>query len=62
MRPSTDKNTRPQDWTEDFGHENGRYQCRCIECAQMFYGHKRRVLCKVCRREVVMTQASGKKP
>ena len=36
------------DWTEDFGHENGRYQCRCVVCHVMFYGHKRRVTCKAC--------------
>lgn len=35
-------------WTEDFPHENGQYQCRCVDCGQMFIGHKRRVVCKAC--------------
>lgn len=35
-------------WTEDAGHENGRYQNRCVSCEEMFIGHKRRVTCKVC--------------
>jgi hypothetical protein len=37
-----------KDWPEDFNHENGRYQCRCVVCGGMFYGHKRRVVCKEC--------------
>lgn len=35
-------------WSEDFGGENGNYQNRCIECATLFTGHKRRLVCKVC--------------
>lgn len=37
-----------KDWTEDAGHENGKYECRCCECGSRFTGHKRRVVCKVC--------------
>ena len=37
------------DWTEDFAHENGCYGCRCLECDQPFVGHKRRVICRVCK-------------
>jgi hypothetical protein len=36
------------DWTEDFAHENGRYQNKCANCGTVFIGHKRRVCCKVC--------------
>lgn len=36
------------DWKEDFSHENGNYQNRCITCGTMFLGHKRRVECKIC--------------
>jgi len=36
------------DYPEDWSHENGNYQCRCIRCDIQFIGHKRRVLCKVC--------------
>lgn len=35
-------------WPEDFAHENGNYQCRCICCNDLFMGHKRRVVCRVC--------------
>jgi len=37
-----------RDWPEDFDHENGKYQNRCMECKQTFMGHKRRVICKKC--------------
>ena len=37
-----------RDWHEDFEHENGRYQCRCIVCGEMFDGHKRRNVCRHC--------------
>ena len=37
-----------RDWVDDSRHENGRYQCRCIDCNHLFVGHKRRVLCKKC--------------
>lgn len=38
----------PRDWAEDFDHENGQYQCRCIDCGEGFVGHKRRPVCKLC--------------
>lgn len=40
---STDRN-----WFEDAAHENGNYECSCVECGHGFIGHKRRVLCKIC--------------
>lgn len=38
----------PRNWTEDSSHENGNYECRCINCQNSFIGHKRRVVCKLC--------------
>lgn len=38
-------------WFEDFSHENGNYQCKCVKCESMFAGHKRRVICKECSSE-----------
>jgi tetratricopeptide (TPR) repeat protein len=46
----------PQDWPEDFPHENGRYMCTCVECGIDFMGHKRRVVCKVCAKPVSKEQ------
>lgn len=40
--------THPADWQEDAAHENGCYQNRCGPCGIVFYGHKRRTLCRVC--------------
>lgn len=37
-----------RDWPGDFEHENGNYQCTCLECGKLFLGHKRRVICRVC--------------
>lgn len=37
-----------KNWTEDFGHENGRYSCFCIDCGHEFKGHKRRISCRAC--------------
>ena len=37
-----------RNWIEDAPHENGNYECLCCECDQVFIGHKRRVLCKLC--------------
>ena len=37
-----------KNWTEDFSHENGNYMNNCIRCNDDFFGHKRRVICKVC--------------
>ncbi len=39
---------QPRDWPEDFHMENGEYSCRCVGCAEMFVGHKRRMVCKIC--------------
>lgn len=36
------------DWSEDFSKENGNYVRQCCICNQIFRGHKRRVVCKVC--------------
>jgi hypothetical protein len=44
---STSQNTN-RNWTEDAAHENGNYECRCVECGNSFIGHKRRVLCRLC--------------
>ena len=41
------------DWSEDFEHENGDYNCQCIDCGQTFTGHKRRNICKVCADETI---------
>ncbi len=35
-------------WPEDESHENGRYQHRCYACDNLFMGHKRRVVCRLC--------------
>ena len=37
-----------RDWPEDFPHDNGNYSCLCCSCKKHFYGHKRRITCKVC--------------
>lgn len=37
-----------RDWTEDSHLENGNYICICCICQQRFFGHKRRVCCKLC--------------
>ena len=37
-----------RDWPQDFTHENGNYQCGCGVCGMLFYGHKSRVVCRVC--------------
>ncbi len=46
-------NTSGRDWVEDFSHENGNYQNKCMDCGLYFYGHKRRVVCKICDVKVV---------
>ena len=38
----------PRNWTEDYPHENGQYMNRCMTCRRIFYGHKRRAVCKSC--------------
>lgn len=51
-RTPTNESPAPQaevrNWTEDFSHENGEYECKCCKCGHSFIGHKRRVLCKSC--------------
>lgn len=37
-----------RDWPEDFGHENGEYECKCYSCGELFIGHKRRPECRKC--------------
>lgn len=39
------------DFPEDSEHENGDYQNRCCLCEALFWGHKRRVVCKVCQHQ-----------
>jgi hypothetical protein len=36
------------DWIEDASLENGSYYCECVNCKQIFAGHKRRVVCRIC--------------
>src|SRR5690606_30480947 len=38
----------PKNWTEDYKLDNGHYVCTCSVCKEQFYGHKRRVVCRVC--------------
>ena len=47
-RPVVASEGGTRDWTEDFAHENGQYQCKCLRCGEFFTGHKRRVICKAC--------------
>jgi hypothetical protein len=37
-----------RDWQEDFSNENGNYKNICTDCGNIFRGHKRRVICKMC--------------
>ena len=37
-----------RDWVEDFPHENGNYTNKCVQCGELFSGHKRRTTCKLC--------------
>jgi len=34
---------------EDYAGGEGKYECICCNCKGSFYGHKRRIVCKVCR-------------
>ena len=58
-----DKNAFPDspvsdhDWPEDFSHENGDYECKCLTCGSTFRGHKRRVICKTCSADVKLSLA-----
>jgi hypothetical protein len=47
--------SKERDWPEDFPHENGMYMCKCRECNQRFFGHKRRMICKECNSEIRRT-------
>ena len=47
LRPWIPKATA-KDWPEDFDDENGQYCNRCFYCGELFLGHKRRIICKVC--------------
>lgn len=40
------------DWDEDAARENEKYQCRCCNCGNLFIGHKRRVTCRACVKEI----------
>jgi len=46
--PAMAPRTSERDWPEDFSGENGNYMNRCADCKLTFFGHKRRVVCKVC--------------
>lgn len=48
-----------RNWTEDYPHENGSYMCRCCECQRVFYGHKRRVVCRDCANKTKESNMSG---
>lgn len=48
VTPPAARGDEERDWREDFGHENGQYQCKCGTCGNVFVGHKRRVTCRVC--------------
>jgi hypothetical protein len=37
-----------RNWSQDFSHENGMYECICIHCTKHFLGHKRRMVCFKC--------------
>lgn len=41
----------PRSFPEDAHHENGQYMCYCLSCCRNFYGHKRRIVCKLCTAE-----------
>ncbi len=41
-----------RNWEIDFNHENGNYYSTCVACKKPFLGHKRRVVCHKCYREV----------
>ncbi len=48
-------NADPQDWPEDFSHENGNYSNVCGQCKRHFTGHKRRHTCKICAAGITLT-------
>ena len=55
-----DTTTDERSWHEDSGHENGNYYNTCCHCLRSFFGHKRRVICKVCSTESPPTQVAAK--
>ena len=44
------------DWPEDFKEENGNYINRCNDCKIFFTGYKRRVQCKACYIESLVSK------
>ena len=50
-----------RDWPEDFSHENGNYHNQCGNCGLTFYGHKRRVRCKLCMIDKAFKDTDGPK-
>ncbi len=45
---SRKREAKDRSWIEDQQHENGNYECWCSSCNRVFFGHKRRVTCKLC--------------
>lgn len=43
-------------WPEDFAHENGNYTCACCVCGNQFFGHKRRVVCRLCAEDAPQSE------
>lgn len=41
-------NNQERNWKEDFHLENGNYMNKCMYCSEAFFGHKRRVVCRLC--------------
>ena len=44
----------PKNWKQDYDKENGNYSCKCRDCNEYFYGHKRRVVCKECAKALLV--------
>jgi hypothetical protein len=42
------QDTYDGDYPDDFEEENGRYLHHCAHCGDPFWGHKRRVACRLC--------------
>ena len=51
----------PRSFQEDFSHENGNYYNHCYSCRNVFVGHKRRLICKLCIRAERIEQVRSKK-
>lgn len=43
-----------RDWSEDFSDENGNYMNKCCVCKEFFFGYKRRVVCKKCKKKTTV--------